>query len=88
MMAHPTQPNRLASGGLIDRTRTLSFTFDGKTYTGYPGDTLGVRAVRQRRYADRPLVQVSPPARHPDRRLRGAERAGRAARRRPPRAEH
>ncbi|WP_296201615.1 2Fe-2S iron-sulfur cluster-binding protein, partial [uncultured Hyphomicrobium sp.] len=39
-MAHPTQPNRLSSGGLVDRTRTLSFTFDGKTYTGHPGDTL------------------------------------------------
>ena len=40
MMAHPTQPNRLSTGGLIDRTRTLTFTFDGKTYTGHPGDTL------------------------------------------------
>ncbi len=40
MMAHPTQPNRLSSGGLIDRTRTVSFKFDGKTFTGHPGDTL------------------------------------------------
>jgi sarcosine oxidase subunit alpha len=30
---------RLA-GGLIDRTRTLSFTFDGCEYAGHPGDTL------------------------------------------------
>ncbi|WP_062762153.1 sarcosine oxidase subunit alpha family protein [Falsirhodobacter sp. alg1] len=30
---------RLA-GGLIDRTRTLSFTFDGRSYQGHPGDTL------------------------------------------------
>ncbi|QUS37149.1 sarcosine oxidase subunit alpha family protein [Falsirhodobacter algicola] len=28
------------SGGLIDRSRTLSFTFDGRTYAGHPGDTL------------------------------------------------
>ncbi|WP_027038923.1 sarcosine oxidase subunit alpha family protein [Mesorhizobium ciceri] len=28
------------SGGLIDRSRTLSFTFDGKRYHGHPGDTL------------------------------------------------
>ncbi|RWR30019.1 sarcosine oxidase subunit alpha family protein [Sinirhodobacter populi] len=28
------------SGGLIDRTKTLSFSFDGKGYTGHPGDTL------------------------------------------------
>ena len=34
------QPFRLRSGGLIDRARTLSFTFDGKTYHGHPGDTL------------------------------------------------
>ncbi len=34
------QPNRLAKGGSIDRTKLLSFSFDGKTYTGYQGDTL------------------------------------------------
>ena len=34
------EPFRLASGGVIDRTRSLNFTFDGKTYAGYPGDTL------------------------------------------------
>ncbi|SIO30265.1 sarcosine oxidase subunit alpha [Rhodovulum sp. ES.010] len=27
-------------GGLIDRDRTLSFTFDGRRYRGHPGDTL------------------------------------------------
>lgn len=27
-------------GGLIDRSRTLRFTFDGKEYQGHPGDTL------------------------------------------------
>ncbi|MGE0801066.1 MAG: sarcosine oxidase subunit alpha family protein [Lautropia sp.] len=42
---------RLA-GGLIDRSKTLRFTFDGKPYQGHPGDTLasallanGVRLV-------------------------------------------
>src|SRR5690242_17379835 len=46
------EPFRLPSGGAIDRTRTLSFTFDGRAYTGHPGDTLasallanGVRLV-------------------------------------------
>ncbi|MDB5397867.1 MAG: sarcosine oxidase subunit alpha [Rhodospirillales bacterium] len=34
------QSRRLASGGLIDRSRTLSFQFDGKPMTGHPGDTL------------------------------------------------
>lgn len=45
--------NRLGGGeGAIRRDRTLSFTFDGKRYTGHPGDTLasallasGVRLV-------------------------------------------
>ncbi|WP_295529890.1 2Fe-2S iron-sulfur cluster-binding protein, partial [Novosphingobium sp. Chol11] len=31
---------RLATGGLIDRSQTLSFRFDGRDYTGHPGDTL------------------------------------------------
>src|SRR6056300_246171 len=34
-----TQPNRL-SGGQIDRTKSLNFQFDGKTYEGFAGDTL------------------------------------------------
>lgn len=37
------QQNRLSSptwGKTIDRNRPLKFTFDGKTYTGYQGDTL------------------------------------------------
>jgi len=32
--------NRLASGGRIDRSQPLSFTFNGRPYTGYRGDTL------------------------------------------------
>jgi NADPH-dependent 2,4-dienoyl-CoA reductase/sulfur reductase-like enzyme len=31
---------RLASGGLIDRTRTVLFTFNGRIFRGHPGDTL------------------------------------------------
>ncbi len=34
------QPNRLTAGGRIDRSRPLRFTFDGKSYTGFAGDTL------------------------------------------------
>jgi methylglutamate dehydrogenase subunit C len=34
-----TQINRIA-GGQIDRDKTWRFTFDGKTFTGHPGDTL------------------------------------------------
>ena len=43
---------RLPGGGLIDRSRPLSFTFDGRDYWGFQGDTLasallanGVRVV-------------------------------------------
>jgi sarcosine oxidase subunit alpha len=31
---------RLAKGGRIDRSKPISFTFDGKNYTGFEGDTL------------------------------------------------
>jgi len=48
---NPAQPFRVA-GGLVDRTRPLSFRFDGRALTGFPGDTLasallanGVRLV-------------------------------------------
>ncbi len=34
-----SQQNRM-SGGQIDRSRTLRFTFDGVSYEGHPGDTL------------------------------------------------
>ena len=35
-----SQPGRLESGGRIDRSVELHFKFDGRTYTGYAGDTL------------------------------------------------
>src|SRR4051794_31775741 len=31
---------RLAAGGRIDRGKPLRFSFDGREYTGYSGDTL------------------------------------------------
>lgn len=34
------QSNRFASGGRVDRSRTLLFRFDGLNLQGYPGDTL------------------------------------------------
>src|SRR5262245_65279560 len=33
-------PRRTDVGGRIDRHRSIRFTFDGKTYTGHPGDTV------------------------------------------------
>ncbi|MGB7098484.1 MAG: sarcosine oxidase subunit alpha family protein [Xanthobacteraceae bacterium] len=35
-----TSRNRLPHGGLIDRTTSLRFSFDGRGYVGHPGDTL------------------------------------------------
>ncbi len=34
------QPFRRASGGLIDRGKAIRFRFDGRDFTGHPGDTL------------------------------------------------
>ena len=46
------QPDRLAEGGRIDRLRPLAFTFNGRSFGGYAGDSLasallanGVRVV-------------------------------------------
>jgi sarcosine oxidase, subunit alpha len=35
-----SQKDRLATGGRINRAIVLTFTFNGKTYTGHQGDTL------------------------------------------------
>ncbi|HKO67980.1 MAG TPA: 2Fe-2S iron-sulfur cluster-binding protein, partial [Burkholderiaceae bacterium] len=35
-----TQPFRLAKGGIVDRSRSLIFQFDGARHQGYAGDTL------------------------------------------------
>src|SRR6202011_1647415 len=51
---HHAGMSRLASGGRIDRTRPIRFTFNGAPYRGYEGDTLAsallandVRAIAQ-----------------------------------------
>lgn len=35
-----TQKNRLQSGGRIDRSKALTFTYNGRQYKGYQGDTI------------------------------------------------
>ncbi|MCB1488950.1 MAG: (2Fe-2S)-binding protein, partial [Bauldia sp.] len=47
-MTAPLQPNRLATGGLIDRDTPLSFSFDGRTMTGVAGDTLASALLANR----------------------------------------
>ncbi len=34
------QTHRTSQGGIVDRSRTIGFTFDGKRYEGHAGDTL------------------------------------------------
>ena len=81
-------PIALAAGGLIDRSRALALHLRRPRLSRPCRRHAGLGAARQRRAAGRPLVQVSPAARHPHRRAGGAERAGRAAHRRAARAEH
>ena len=44
----PTQINRLPSGGRIDRGKLLEFTFNGKRYQAYQGDTLASALLANR----------------------------------------
>src|SRR4029077_16109284 len=67
-----TQPFRLPGGGLIDRSRSLNFRFDGAAYQGHPGDTLasallanGVRLVARSFKYHRPRGIVSAGAEEP-----------------------
>ncbi|MGI9423503.1 MAG: 2Fe-2S iron-sulfur cluster-binding protein, partial [Hyphomicrobiaceae bacterium] len=49
-----SERNRIA-GGLIDRTKKLSFSFNGQTLSGYSGDTLASALIAN----DRRLVARS-----------------------------
>ena len=66
-----------SQGGLIDRTKTVRFTFDGRSYRP-SWRHAGLGAGRQRRSPGRALFQISSSARHPHRGLRRAECPGRA----------
>jgi len=61
-----SEPFRLPRGGLVDRSASLSFSFDGRNYTGLAGDTLasallanGVRLVGRSFKYHRPRGIVS-----------------------------
>jgi heterotetrameric sarcosine oxidase alpha subunit len=67
-----TQVNRL-DGGLIDRTAPLDFTFDGRRYGGFAGDTLasalvanGVRLVGRSFKYHRPRGTISAGSEEPN----------------------
>jgi sarcosine oxidase subunit alpha len=44
-MADSAQTHRLDRGGLINRAKPLNFSFDGKSFAGYQGDTLASALV-------------------------------------------
>ncbi|MBT0781520.1 sarcosine oxidase subunit alpha family protein [Paracoccus sp. pheM1] len=61
------------SGGLVDRSRSLSFTFDGRRYSGHPGDTLasallanGVRLMGRSFKYHRPRGPISAGSEEPN----------------------
>ena len=67
-----TQSNRIASG-LIDRSKTLNFRFDGKTFSGHAGDTLasallanGVRLMGRSFKYHRPRGPISAGSEEPN----------------------
>ncbi|WP_353474168.1 sarcosine oxidase subunit alpha family protein [Salipiger sp. H15] len=60
-------------GGLIDRNRSLNFTFNGRSYTGHPGDTLasallasGVRLMGRSFKYHRPRGPISAGSEEPN----------------------
>ena len=88
-----SQPNRLAQGGLIDRSKTFRFSFDGETLTGYRGDTLasallanGVRLVGRSFKYHRPRGILTAGSEEPNALVE--LRNGRAARAQYPRDHH
>jgi sarcosine oxidase subunit alpha len=68
-----TDAGRLSAGGLIDRTKPLKFSFDGRVYEGFEGDTLasallanGVRLVGRSFKYHRPRGIVAAGAEEPN----------------------
>ena len=82
-----TQPCRLPTGGIVDRARDARVRVRRLAIRRLRGRHARLRASRQRRAPRRPQLQVSPAARHLQRRRRRAERAGAARARRAHRAE-
>jgi sarcosine oxidase subunit alpha len=67
------QPYRRRAGGRVDRSRTHTFTFDGRDHVGHPGDTLasallasGVRTVARGVETGRPRGVFSAGAEEPN----------------------
>jgi len=79
---------RLAYGGLVDRTKPVGFSFDGRKLSGIAGDTLASALMANGDRQHRPHVQAAPAARHLQLRCRGTHRTGRHRGGHPPHAQH
>ncbi|GAA3642025.1 2Fe-2S iron-sulfur cluster-binding protein [Microlunatus ginsengisoli] len=56
-----SQPRRLPSGGRIDRATELTFTVDGESYVGHPGDTLASALLAAGRIECGPSIYMGRP---------------------------
>ena len=65
-------PRRATSGGLVDRSRSIRFSFDGHDYTGHPGDTRRPRREQRQQALER---DAAPRGLGPDARERPDDRA-------------
>ncbi|MGY1683943.1 (2Fe-2S)-binding protein, partial [Geodermatophilus sp. SYSU D01176] len=54
-------PFRTAQGGRVDRATTVEFTFDGRTHTGHPGDTLASALLAAGRHSIATSVKLGRP---------------------------
>lgn len=54
-------PNRLATGGRIDRGRPLRFTYDGKRFHGFAGDTLASALLAEGQIEVAPSIYLGRP---------------------------
>ena len=77
---------RLEEGGRIDRAQRLRFSFNGRGYEGYAGDTLASALIANGTHLTSRSFKYHRPRGHPHRRRRGAVRAGAARRGRAHRA--
>ena len=83
-----SQPNRLAKGGMIDRSKPVRFSFDGEQFTGFQGDTLASALLANGMSLVGRSFKYHRPRGISDCGVRGAERAGRVAVGCAARAEH
>ncbi len=61
MTSSPADSFRTGTGGRIDRSRTVEFTFNGERLTGHPGDTLASALLANGRHAITTSIKLGRP---------------------------